>query len=435
MIEIEKAFFYDGDEMTAEILQGFIEKHRQNCLRYEELHRLYQGFHDILYTPDKPNFKPDNRLVANYAKYIVDTFNGYFMGIPVKTSHDEEAVSAFIQAFESRMDIDDLNAEISKKTSIFGHCYELLYTDEDGQVGSAYIEPSEAFIIYDMSIRERPLYGVRYQMMEHGARGSISDEEKIIYFDTDDKGKIVFEDEEVDHYFGEVPLIEYVENEERQGAFENVETLINAYNKAISEKANDVDYFADAYMKILGSLVDRETLESIRDNRIINMRAPDTTNLVVEFMDKPDGDETQENLINRLEMLIFNISMVANINDKDFGASSGIALRYKLQSMSNLANTKERKFTKGFRRRYRLIAGLVNTPIYPEDVYGLNFMYTRNTPANLLEEAQTANLLTNLVSDETALNTLSVVGDVKAELERIKDEAAPLPLYDEDFER
>jgi len=42
------------------------------------------------------------------------------------------------------------------------------------------------------------------------------------------------------HYFGGVPLIEYIENEERQGAFEQVESAITGYEKAISEKANDV---------------------------------------------------------------------------------------------------------------------------------------------------------------------------------------------------
>lgn len=49
--------------------------------------------------------------------------------------------------------------------------------------------------------------------------------------------------------------------------------------------------------------------------------------MVVEFMDKPNSDGTQENLIERLERLIFQISMVANISDENFGTSSGIALK------------------------------------------------------------------------------------------------------------
>ena len=92
----------------------------------------------------------------------------------------------------------------------------------------------------------------------------------------------------------------------------------------------------------------------IRDDRIINFDG-DTERLIVEFLQKPDGDTTQEHLIDRLEKLIFHISMVANISDENFGTSSGIAMKYKLQAMSNLEKTKERKFTSGMNRRYRLI--------------------------------------------------------------------------------
>lgn len=47
--------------------------------------------------------------------------------------------------------------------------------------------------------------------------------------------------------------------------------------------------------------------------------------------------------------------MVANISDESFGSASGIALKYKLQAMSDLAMTKQRKFTSGMNRRYKLI--------------------------------------------------------------------------------
>ena len=68
--------------------------------------------------------------------------------------------------------------------------------------------------------------------------------------------------------------------------------MINAYNKAISEKANDVDYFADAYLKVLGSKLEEDDVAHIRDDRIINFDG-DTERLIVEFLQKPDGDTTQ----------------------------------------------------------------------------------------------------------------------------------------------
>jgi SPP1 family phage portal protein len=97
-----------------------------------------------------------------------------------------------------------------------------------------------------------------------------------------------------------VPVIEYINNDERQGIFEPVIPMINAFNKALSEKANDVDYFADAYLSILGVKLDEKGLNKIRDNRIINFFGTDDPeqikNIVVEFLSKPDGDTVPRNI-------------------------------------------------------------------------------------------------------------------------------------------
>lgn len=76
--------------------------------------------------------------------------------------------------------------------------------------------------------------------------GSVSDDTKVRWFTQ--KGKLIWEEEEKIHGFDGVPATEYVENKERTCIFEPAMSMIDAYNKAISEKANDVDYFADAYM-------------------------------------------------------------------------------------------------------------------------------------------------------------------------------------------
>ena len=197
--------------------------------------------------------------------------------------------------------------------------------------------------------------------------------------------------------------------------------MIDAYNKAISEKANDVDYFADAYMKILGATLDDDDVEHIRDNRIINFDE-DADRLIVDFLQKPDGDTTQEHLIDRLEKLIFQISMVANISDENFGTSSGIAMKYKLQGMSNLAKTKERKFTSGMNRRYKLIFSNPVSGMKEDDWVKLHYHFTPNIPSNVLEESQIAGNLDGIVSQETQLGVLSVVDNVQNEMKKIENE-------------
>ena len=201
--------------------------------------------------------------------------------------------------------------------------------------------------------------------------------------------------------------------------------MINEYNEAISEKANDVAYFADAYLKILGALVDDEALEQIRQNRIINFPGNLDGNLIVDFLQKPDGDSSQEHLLDRLQILIFMISMVANISDENFGSSSGIALKYKLQAMSDLALTKQRKFTSGMNRRYKLIFSNPVSGMKANSWVKLHYTFTQNMPANLLEESQIAGNLAGIVSQQTQLSVLSCVDNVQQEIEQIQhDEEA-----------
>lgn len=183
-------------------------------------------------------------------------------------------------------------------------------------------------------------------------RGSWSDGSIVQHFVQD--GSYRWDGEAKEHRFEGVPATEFIENDERVGIFEGAMPMIDAYNKALSEKANDVDYFADAYLKVLGQRLEKEDVQHIRDDRVINFDG-DVNGVEVDFLQKPNGDETQEHLLDRLERLIYQISMVANISDENFGTSSGIAMKYKMQAMSNLAKTKERKFRSGMQRRYRLI--------------------------------------------------------------------------------
>lgn len=430
----DKKFHIDKDvELNLEMLLDYINDHRLLCNRYQELYNMYTGMHSILSQEAKAEFKPDNRLVFNYAKYIVDTFNGFFIGIPIKVTHSDEKVSDVINVFRAYNSIDDVNSEISKICSIYGHSFELLFLDENAMVNSTAVDPRQCFVIRDDSITEDIVYAVRYQVVDEKITGSISDDFYIRYFESNDEGSLYFTEEEV-NYFGIVPVIEYIENEERQGAFENVETLIDAYNKAMSEKANDVDYFADAYMKILGAKLRKEDLEQIKNNRIINLSGTNTEHLVVEFMEKPNADTTQENFINRLEKQIFALSMVANITDENFGTSSGIALKYKLLSMSNLAITKERKFQKSLYRRYRVMGSVPNINLSEEELTGIEFTFTRNVPQNTLEEANIARGLRGIVSNETLLENLSIIPDAKSEIERLQKEDSYSPGLDYNYE-
>lgn len=411
-----------GTEMTPESLAKYMAKHKTEInQRYQKLHDAYENKYKIDKMEKKPDWKPDNRIPVNFAKYITDTMNGFFIGIPIKATADDETVSQYLEFLDQYNDQDDNNAELSKVCSIYGNGYEMYYVDEDGNIGITYLTPMEAFIIYDDSILERPLFFVRhYTDADNVEWGSWSDGHVVQHFVN--RGTYKWIDQPKKHGFDGVPAVEYVENEERMGVFESALPMIDAYNKAISEKANDVDYFADAYLKILGTSLNKNELEQLRQKRIINFDGEDAANLIVEFLQKPNGDTTQENLINRLEKLIFQISMVANISDENFGTSSGIALKYKLLAMSNLAKAKERKFTSGMNRRYKLIFSNPVSGMQKDAWVGIKYQFTQNYPANILEESQIAGNLAGITSQKTQLKVLSIIDNVQQELDQIAEE-------------
>lgn len=417
-------------ELTDKKLGQFLQQHaEESTFRYKRLLDAYMTDYPIFYEPPKPNWKPDNRIAVNFAKYIVDTMNGFFIGHPVKLSVDEgnDEVEKYVEFLDQYNDQDDNNAELSKICSIYGKGYEMYYVDEIGNIGITYLTPMDAFMIYDDSVLCRERYFVRlYRDADDVLHGSVSDDTKVRWFVQ--KGEIIWEKDDKIHGFDGVPATEYVENEEKMGIFEPVLTMIDAYNKAISEKANDVDYFADAYLKILGPKLEDDEVKHIRDDRIMNFEgAIDGAIPEVDFLQKPNGDTTQENLINRLERLIFQISMVANISDENFGTSSGIALKYKLHAMSNLEKTKERKFASGMNRRYRLIFSnpVSHTKgIKADDFVKVHPHFTPNFPANVLEESQIAGNLEGIVSKETQLGILSIVNNVKDEIDKLEAESS-----------
>lgn len=409
-----------GAVMTPEMLSDLITDHMHDKMpRYDILKSAYEGRFEIFGAAPKPDHKPDNRLAADIPKYLCDTFNGYFIGVPPTIRHEDERQSEWLTEYERRNNQEDVNAEIAEECDKYGHAFEMLFQDEEGSPASVMLSPTEAFVVYDDSVLKRPMYGVRYGFKEDGTIvGSFSDSECVVDF-SGKPGALTFDDVG-EHYFGGVPIIEYVENKERRGIYEGALSLIDAYNRVLSEKANDVDYFADAYLSITGVELGDDFKKNLRDYRLINLWDAQGKQISVQFLQKPNADATQENLIDRLETLIFKTSMVPDITNESFGTASGIALKMRLLPMSNLAKKKDRKFVASMRRRYRLLANYPNQPF--SDWAGVEITMHRNMPEDIQSEAQAASSLSGIVSEETQLSVLSFVDDPRAEMKRKESE-------------
>lgn len=429
----------DDKDLVAdvELLKSYIKKHDSLVSgRFKILGDAYACRPAILdYTKNpkkQAEHKPDHRVSANFPRYIVDTYCGFSRGIPVSVSvsdnnetENHEELAEFVRELIESNDLDDVNTELHRMKCIYGESYQLAYVGEMGEVETVAVSPLDSFPVYDNSIKPKLRYFVRtYVDEDNKTHGTISDDTYVYYFDMN-SGEIVFTDSRP-HGFGSVPVIVYTMNNDRIGLIEVVLSLADKYDKTLSEKMNDVDSFADAILSIRGATLSRDQVADLRDRRIINIGGPDGANSAVEFLARPSGDATQENFLERVERLIFTVSMVCNVADDNFATSSGIALKMKMQPMANLAAGDWRRDQASMKAFWRLVCANPVTSLQADDWKLLKFQNDLNYPDNSTDAADLATKLDGVISHRTQLEILpaSVVPDVDEELKRIEEEAA-----------
>ena len=421
--------FPKDEELTKDELLGFIDYNTQELMpKYRKNMELYLSKHEILKMEDK-EIGSTYKLVVNSAKYIVDTYNGYFLGIPPKISLDKSEDNDKLQTWLNHVSFADKLNEISKQVDIYGRSIGFLYQNENAETGFTYLSPTKAFIIYDDTVERNPLAFVRYEYYdnenEYQARGKIYYSNLVYDFNSTN-----LDENPSPNSYRMIPAVEFYENEERQGVFDPVRTLIDAYDKALSQKADQVEYFDNAYLAMMGIHLPTDKngnpILDIRKNRFLYLPNVDPqSNPDVKFIAKPDGDQMQENYLNRLDNLIYQISMIPNMKDQEFsGNASGVALEYKLLPMKNKSNSKERKFTKSLRALFRAVfsTGQVISQSGKDSWEDLQFQFTRNIPKDIAGSISAAKQAEGMISKRTQLSLLPFINDPKSELEQVNKE-------------
>lgn len=414
-------------ELTIDYVQKIVLNHEMKIRpQLKKLKQYYKSEHVIEKRELRDPTKPNNKLANPYGNYITDMFVGYFVGEPISyKSNDEDALNT-VQMIFTYNDEQDHNAELAKNASIYGKAYELLYNDVEKSIRFKTIEPDTVIMIYDNSIEQELLYAIRYYNSYSLERDDY-DVMIEVYSKLDVKVyrahsvmeglKLVYEYE---HFFNEVPIIEYKNNDDRIGDFELVMTLIDSYDKLESDSLNDFEYFCDAYLALYGMDADKDDVKEMKENRVIVLEA----GTKAEWLVKQTNDAQIENLKSRIDADIHKFSKCPALTDKDFSSNaSGVAMRYKLTGMGNVTAIKERKFKRGIQRRIELISNMLEVKAQGTfDWRAIEVVFTRNLPTNEDELADTINKLRGMVSNETLISLLPFVEDVQKELEKLHSE-------------
>lgn len=232
-------------------------------------------------------------------------------------------------------------------------------------------------------------------------------------------------EEMVPHYFGDVPIIEYRNNKLCIGDFEQQISLIDAYNKLMSDRVNDKEQFVEALLVVYGSLMGddneevSETMKILKENGLLEL----PSEARAEYISRTFDESGMEVLRKAIKEDIYTFSHVPNLTDENFvGNSSGVAMEYKLLGLQMITGEKEKYYKKGLRRRIDLFCNYLGLKAININKNNIKITFTRKLPKNLNELAQMIANLSGKVSNETLIEQLPFVEDASNEAEKVKKE-------------
>lgn len=424
-----------GTEPTADVISTLIgsTKRAEEVKTYNVLEKYYNAEKIVQGDGDAP------QAVTAYARYIVGLNCGYLLGNAVSYNVSDGADITPVQEAYDEQKIQNTDIRLENDASKFGHGFERIYIDENKKPRSAAIDPRNVILVRDNTVEHRKLFALVY-VEAVNEKGEIIDDQYDLTIVTRDKvmertlkGGALVETDTVDapHFFGDVPIVEYQNDDDIIGDFEAVVTLIDSYNTLQSARLDDRLKTANALMLVSGAELTDEQVDEVMHGRLANL--PEGAK--VEYITKSTNEQESETLRISIADDIHKISMTPDVSDKNFaGTSSGVALQYKLFTFEKHAKDKKRCFEAALMERFALYNNyfykVENMAIVPTGK--IDAIFKRALPQNDVETANMINSLAGLVDKETLVSQLSFVNDAKeivAAAEKEEEESLKLGAY------
>lgn len=433
---------YDETFLT-KLVDKFLSREVPAFLKLKE----YYAVKTAILTRTMDEGKPNNRIAHGFARYISNMATSYFIGKPIKYVAEDKEYQELLKKELGNNYIGTVNYEASKEASKKGIAFLLLFLDEGGTLRIKKCDAETVIPIYspklgeflEGAVRIWDEYDIDGNLLSQWA--ALYDKKEIRTFKRTGPGSMFhLEDVEI-HMFDDIPVIVIWNNEEACGDYEPHIPLIDGYDRAQSDTSNDMDYFSDAYLCISGAgelmeeigtgeeEEERKKAADLRKNRILFLDEKGQAQWLV----KNTSDASSENFKDRLYRDLFLLAQVPALSDESFaGNLTGVAIRYKLIGLEELAVMKQSKFEAAQKKLVKLVTDYINLKYNKDfDPETVQQKYERNFIANDEETIANVKNLEGIVSRDTQLQMLpsKIVPDSGAEMEKIRTER----LEDEDL--
>lgn len=436
--------------ISVELLQKIITKHIPNSDYNRNLYQRYEGINESVpifgrqprYEEEKPI---NNKIYNDFFGEIVDFKTGYFAGRPIAYGYSdgneakdetggEKAVdeaTKTITDFVTRNNMYGVDMETTKLASIYGYAGRLFYIDTDGNERVMPVHGYETIVLSNTDISE-PEYAIRYYYTTdiYGARTYNVNfyDNKNIYSYTGTSLNDLQQNDVKPHLFDYCPLQGIANNKEKVGDAEKVLSLIDDYDKVLSDNSNEVEAFVHAYLIFEGMKIDDDTIQKGQKTGSFVFPTVGTQQGKAYFLTKNINDAFTEHHLQRLEDNIYRFSRTPNLTDETFGAASGVSLKFKLHGLETKCGMFQAQNMNAAQYMWKVLASSWAKKSIKVDPLYVTMEFKRNFPLDIQNEAQTVQALISAgIPKRVAYSQLSFVDDPDYIMEMIEEEKQSMP--------
>lgn len=419
---------------------------------YHDKMRYYKGDHRSIRERFAYHQLDDNqnRVVINTAKNLINTFNGFFIGVPPKILYapnknlnvSQTAIDQYNELISQAMadsDSDDVFYELSKKADIYGRSYLVAYisADDDKTLKFTHKSPENALIVYTNSNDNDQKFGMTFEKISGKWFGTLYTDAVMIRFTSDDfysmggfEASVKWNNAVAPNPIGIEPITELPENDERLGLIDDLVSVLDGQDKVMSQKIDENDYFNNAILFTKGMEdFSPDQKAAIKRWHILQAHNDPGQDVDASFLQKPDADQLQEHSIAHLKEAAYNGAQVVNLDDPSVSAAtSGFALIQRMQPMQMLGSTKGEKMRKTIRRLlwiiFSYVGGINDYKKINELVRSTQVEFTANIPHSEVDESTIVHNLNGIVPTPILYGYLSRIKNVDDAVKMMEDEKA-----------
>lgn len=415
--------------MTSEIIKELINSNMNKVTNMQENYNLYKGKHDILKKTRSSAYKPNNKIINRYFKYIVDYPASYFLGIPATIQHNKsDKIQNVMNEIFADNNLDDLLYEACKESDIKGCSYLLAYQNEKGQTKIIRV-PAEEMIVERNRLTNEIELAIRYYKVYNVAKKrdyifvEVYTAQDVSYFVEGDDGDYYLDTEvqinPAPHNYSMVPVIKIVSNEEEESIIEVIKNLVTDYDKVFSDESDMLELFKNLKMiyKNCSAIplkddgtIDEEKMAIMLGNDIIEIESLEGSDADVKYLTREVNTEATEKHLDRLNKNIHKFAYVPDLSDEEFGQNlSGVSIKFKYAGLDIRVGEKERKLRVALAELLKILTFpiLIKTGEALK-LTDIDVKFARNIPQNDKEntEVVVSKASLGLYDDETLLAML-----------------------------